>query len=456
MKTVSQLQKETAYKDQPDNADIKHIPGKYGIPILGRGVSVFLNFPKVINEHAQKWGDVSRIQIGDQKGVLLLGADYIQEVLLDKGQNWSAEMGYEKTMRNFYDGGVLSFDFDEHKMQRRILQTCFKNDAMRRYMIEVNQIMCEQLNQWDVTKPLEFYPEIKEILLRVGAKIFIGIDNNGADYQKLNKAFMSIATGFNDTFKKEIPGTPFYKGKRGAQYLREYFTSIIPERRNSDGTDMLTLMCKEKKEDGTLFSDIEISNHAAFILFGAHDTTTSVLNHLVYYSANDPDWQERLRAQSLKLQKTEVEFDDLSSLVDIENTFLECMRLHPPIPLLIRRSIKEVEFNGYRIPANTPVMIPAIHNHYSNKYWSSPSNFDPDRFSNERAEQKSHPFAYLPFGGGAHKCIGMHFGFMLGKAFMHQLLMKFDYGLPEDFEVKFQFVPLPKPAKLPLVLKKRC
>ena len=397
MKTVAQLHQETGYKNLPDCEDLKHIPGKYGIPILGRGVSVYLNFPKVINEHYEKWGEVSRIQIGDQKGVLLLGADYVQEVFLDKEQNWSAEMGYVKTMRNFYDGGVLSFDFDEHKMQRRILQTCFKNDAMRRYMVEVNQIMADQLADWDTSKPLEFFPEIKETLLRVGAKIFIGIDNNGADYQKLNKAFMNIAMGFNDTLKKEIPGTPFYKGKQGAKYLREYFTSIIPERRNSDKTDMLTLMCKETKEDGSLFSDIEISNHAAFILFGAHDTATSVLNHLVYYSANDAYWQARFREQSLAIGKALLDFDDLSKMTDLDNAFHECMRLHPPIPLLIRRNIRDTQFGSYRIPANTPVMMAAIHNHYSDQYWSHPNQFDPDRFSPERSEQKSHPFAYFPF-----------------------------------------------------------
>jgi len=455
MRTVAEINQETQYREQPDCTDLKHIPGKYGLPLVGRGITGFLDFPGMIREHYEKWGEVSRIQFGDQKGVLVLGADNIQEVFLDKDQNWSTEMGYAKTMRNFYDGGVLSFDFDQHKMQRRILQSCFKTEVMREYMVEINRIMDEQMSQWNIDGPMEFYPEIKELLLRVGAKIFIGLENQGEDYKKLNQAFLNIASGFNDQFKKEIPGMPFYKGKKGSRYLREFFTSIIPERRNSDKTDMLTLMSKEKREDGTLFTDEEISDHAAFILFAAHDTATSVLNHLIYYTAKDSNWQQRMREQSIALDKTTVEFDDLAQLTDLDNGFHECMRLHPPIPILIRRAIREVEFDGYRIPANTPVMMAAIHNHYSEKYWSNPDTFDPDRFSPERNEQKSHPFAYFPFGGGAHKCIGMHFGVMLGKTFMHQMLSKFEYSLPEDFKVKFQFVPLPKPEKLPLLIQER-
>ncbi|MGB2253961.1 MAG: cytochrome P450 [Spongiibacter marinus] len=455
MESVEKLDLETGYRRAKDSVRIRHIPGSYGLPLVGRGIRGFVDFPGLIKEHYEKWGEVSRIQFGDQKGLLLLGADDIQRVFLDRDQNWSTEMGYQKTMRHFYDGGVLAYDFDVHKMQRRILQTCFKTESMRAYAQKINELVKLFIDGWSDDKPLEFYPEIKEILLRIGAEIFIGVDDVGEEYQKLNDAFLNIQAGFNDPVKKNIPGTPFYKAKKGVAYLRDYFTSLIPARRHSDKSDMLTLMSKECKEDGTPFSDEEISDHAAFILFAAHDTATSVLNHLVYYYAANQHWQERARKQSLALDKSLLDFDSLEAMSDVENGFYECMRLHPPIPILIRRSIRPTQLGGYEVPAHTPVMMAAIHNHYSEKYWSSPTTFDPDRFSSERNEKKSHPFAYFPFGGGAHKCIGMHFGVMLGKIFMHHMLLNFTFELPKNFEVKFQFVPLPKPEKLPLILSRR-
>lgn len=454
MKTVAEIQEETGYRDAPDCDELKHIPGKYGLPFLGRGLSAYFNLPRLVKEHYENWGEISRIQFGDQKGIFLLGADHIQEVLLDRTQNWSTEKGYEKTMRHFLDGGLLGFDFDEHKIQRRILQTCFKYEVMRTYTAEVNRILAEQMSQWDTSKTLSFYPEIKDVLLRIGTKIFIGIENNEADYDELNRAFIHLQGGFNDQFKKEIPGTPFYRGKKGVRFLREYFMKIVPERRKSKGTDMLTLMCKEAKEDGSLYSDREISDHATFILFAAHDTTTSVLNHLVYYFGKHQEWQERARSVSVELNKPFLDFDDLDKMTLLDNAFRECMRLHPPLPLLVRRNIREVEFLNYRVPPNTLVFIPASYNHTSDKYWINPEVFDPDRFLAERNEHKGHAFAYFPFGGGAHKCIGMHFAQMLGKTFMHQLLLNYSYRLPDGFKVKFQYVPLPKPAKLPLVLTK--
>ena len=50
------------------------------------------------------------------------------------------------------------------------------------------------------------------------------------------------------------------------------------------------------------------------------------------------------------------------------------------------------------------------------EYWPDPERFDPERFADHRREDKVHRFAYLPFGTGVHKCIGMYFGGMEIKA----------------------------------------
>jgi len=455
MTTSTQAFSEPAYKQAEDSTDLKHIPGKYGLPLIGRGLTALFNFPGMVDEHYRKWGEVSRIQMVDQKGVLVLGADNLQKVFLDKEKNFSNEMGYSKTLKNFYDKGLLMRDFDEHRLQRRIMQSAFKTDAMQLYISELNAMMSEQIKQLDTRDPLLFYPFIKELLLRIGVKIFIGVDNIDNEYRNINQAFLNISDGFLDQLKKEIPGTPFYRGRQGMRYLHDYFRKLIPVRRAGDGTDMLSYMCRETMEDGSYFSDDDIIAHAAFILFAAHDTTTSVLNHLMMYSAQLPEWQRRMREQSLSIGKETLDYADLERMTELDNGFHEAMRMHPPIPILIRRSIRDCEMGGYHIPANTVVMMAAIHNHYSDKYWKMPAAFDPDRFSAERLEHKNHSFCFFPFGGGAHKCIGMHFALMLGKTFMHQMLLNYDYELPVGFTPKLEWVPLPKPAKLPLILRRR-
>ncbi len=60
-------------------------------------------------------------------------------------------------------------------------------------------------------------------------------------------------------------------------------------------------------------------------------------------------------------------------------------------------------------------------------YWSDPTPFDPERFSEARREDKSHRYAWEPFGGGVHKCIGLFFAGAEVKAVLHHLLREYTW-----------------------------
>ena len=71
--------------------------------------------------------------------------------------------------------------------------------------------------------------------------------------------------------------------------------------------------------------------------------------------------------------------------------------------------------------------------HHDPRIWSQPWRFDPDRFGPERAEHKRHAYAFVPFGGGAHTCIGKSFAYMLAKVFLHQLLLRYRWRVPDGY-----------------------
>ena len=65
---------------------------------------------------------------------------------------------------------------------------------------------------------------------------------------------------------------------------------------------------------------------------------------------------------------------------------------------------------------------------------TEPDRFDPDRFAPDRREDRSHRFAWEPFGGGVHKCIGMHFGGLEVKAILHQMLLTHEWSVEPGYE----------------------
>lgn len=446
----------TDYRNAKHSTDLDHIPGSYGaLPYIGNTLELFNDLYGFVDKCYKQYGEVSKICIGGTKGLLVVGPDNFQQVYLDKDKNFSAEMGYEYTLANFYRGALLLHDFEEHKFHRRLFQTAFKTEPMRGYVDILNPMLKASMDSWEGQKDFRFFPAIKKTLLDVGATIFIGVEQLGPEMDKLNEAFLNISEkGLMSIFRVDLPGFKYHKGKQGERYLRQYFTDAIPKRRAGNGKDMLSFMSKEKMENGEYYPIDDLIPQASFLLFAAHDTTTSTLNQMLLYTAQNPEWQQRLREESRALGKAQLEFEDLENMQGLELVFRETLRLSPSVPMMTRRTINECEIGGHRVPANTQIYVVPIYNHYMEQYWSNPFKFDPERFTKERDEQKSHSFAYMPFGGGAHKCIGMHFASMLVKCFMHQFLLKYEYSLPDNYEVKKESFPLPKTADgLKLILK---
>lgn len=444
---------EASYRSAPDNLDLGHVPGSDGLPYLGSGLRFIFGMTRLAQEHYEKYGEVSRLRAVGKPLLLLLGADNWQRALLDRDQSFSTEKGYEFQLGEFYHGGLLLRDFDEHRQQRLIMQRAFKSDAMRKYVPVMTPIVVRHVERFADARRLFVSHAIKQTLLEVGAHIFAGVQDAETS-ARLDAAFADLGWGLLSQGRREIPGTNYWRGKRGMRNLHRFFAGEIDARRGSDRPDMFTYMCNEKREDGSHFSDEDIVAHASFLLFAAHDTTASTLNNLVMHTAMDQGWQEKLRAEAAALGKDELEYGDLRKLELLDHAFHETIRLYPPVPLGLRRTVRDVELGGYRVPAHTLVLLPFMFNQRDPRYWSRPDLWDPDRFSSERQEHRRHPFAYHPFGGGAHKCIGMHFANMVAKVFMFHFLRTYRYRTPAGFQPWIQWLPLPKAVRLPLRLER--
>ena len=215
----------------------------------------------------------------------------------------------------------------------------------------------------------------------------------------------------------------------------------------------VTRYCNAQDEDGQYLDDIDIDGHIAFLLFAAFDTTTSALTNILYYLGKNQDWQDRVRNEIFNVKNEMPTFDDLAEMTLTEYVFQETLRFYPSVMVLNRRTTRDVNVAGYDIPANTVVMISPPFTHRMEQWWDDPYTFDPMRFSPERSEHKRHGFNYVPFGGGAHKCIGMHFAMMNAKLYLFRLLKNYKINLRSNYDPAFQHVHLPRPIDgLPITL----
>jgi sterol 14-demethylase len=106
----------------------------------------------------------------------------------------------------------------------------------------------------------------------------------------------------------------------------------------------------------------------------------------------------------------------------------ESMRLNPMAFMLMRLAAEDFELAGYHIRKGTLVLAsPAVSQRLPDVF-SEPDSFDPERFSPERAEDRDW-YNTIGFGGGLHRCVGMHFAGLAMKVVIGSLLAKYDLEL---------------------------
>jgi cytochrome P450 len=86
----------------------------------------------------------------------------------------------------------------------------------------------------------------------------------------------------------------------------------------------------------------------------------------------------------------------------------EALRIYPPVYAIGSDARRDGESGGYRIPARSMIILSPYVTHRHPELWPEPEVFDPDRFTPERSAGRPR-FAWFPFLGGPHQCIGQEF-----------------------------------------------
>ncbi len=214
----------------------------------------------------------------------------------------------------------------------------------------------------------------------------------------------------------------------------------------SGGDDLFAALCRARDEDGNQFTDDDVVNHMIFLMSAATDTSAAAATAALHQLALHPEWQDRVRAESsAEIGDGRLDLDALDRMQSLGMVINESMRLFAPVPTLFRKTLADTSIQGFFVPADTMVVVAPLFNHYWPGLWSDPHAFDPERFSDARREDRSHRLAFVPFGAGAHKCIGMRFATMVVKVLIHHLLRDHRIEMRPGYNLEWDMTALPAP-----------
>lgn len=440
---------------KPRRGSLAHLPGEDGLPLIGNTFRVLRDPIAFTDRMVATYGRVYRNTAFGGPSAVLVGPEANELVLFDRDHLFSSEQGWGPLLNLLFPRGLMLMDFDRHRADRRVMSVAFKPQPMRHYAAQLDAGIARRVEQWPSSTFL-VYDAIKSLSLDLAATSFLGVPL-GAAADRINHAFIDEVQASVAPVRIPLPGTAMRRGVEARRYLVDFFRSEIPRRRDGDGEDFFSIFCRATDEDGEPLGADAIADHMNFLMMAAHDTITSSATSLILYLGRHPEWQERLRAEIALVgdEGGSVAFDDLDRLVLCDHAFREALRLMPPVPAIARRALRDFSFGGHAIPAGSFIGINPAYTHRMAEHWPDPDVFDPMRFAPEISRHR-HKFAWVPFGGGAHMCIGLHFATMQIRILLAHLLTRYDIVIDAEAGAKWQVFPIPRPRDgLPIRLVPR-
>ncbi len=342
---------------------------------------------------------------------------------------------------------VLLLDGPKHLRERRLLMPPFHGERMLAYARTMRAITEDVLGELPLNEPIALHPHLQRITIEIILRTVFGVEE-GRDCEELREALTllldressllsSIATA--PALRKRFFGlTPWETFLRDVARADALIRRQIARRREqgSGGDDILGMLLAARDEDGHAMTEDELRDELMTLLVAGHETTASMLAWTFDRVLGERDVMEKL------VREIDGAWPDLGKTDYLDATIKEVLRLYPVIPAVGRRLKAPMKLGGYDLPAGS-LIVPSIYlTHRMPSIYPDPSAFKPERF----LDKKPDPYAWLPFGGGVRRCIGMAFALfemrIVVATALHALTMRKVRREPGRFALRaFTFVP---------------
>jgi cytochrome P450 len=299
--------------------------------------------------------------------------------------------------------GLLTSEYPRHRQMRRIVQPAFHRERIESYVRIMERDAAECAERLPEGEVFDAHEAMTELTLRIATETLFGSDASDSAVvvrdalRLMMNEFPHMLTPFG-ALRQRLPLPTTRRFWESRAKLDEIVYGLIAQRRASapDRSDALSLLLAARdaeREDRP--SDEQIRDEIMTLFMAGHETTANALTWALVLLSRHPDIQERAAAAACD--------GDRAYLLRVVK---EVLRLYPPAWIIGRESLRDVTLDGgVRIPARTTVFMAPLMLHRRPDFFPDPERFDPDRWLGEEPP----PFAYVPFGAGARRCIGEEF-----------------------------------------------
>ena len=427
---------------QDTRPNLPELPG--GLPLLGHTVDFVRDTIGLLERARRECGNVAKFRVLGKDMVLLTGPDVHEAFFRAPNEQLSSSEAYKMMVPIFGKG--VAYDNEPTKMfeQLHMLVPALQDRPMRTYGEIVMSEVEQSVSQWGDEGVIDFYPYTHRLTLFTSSHCLLGrefrtelTEEFAQVYQDLERGIVPIAY-----INPSLPIRVFRRRDRARARLGRMVAGIVERRRASGhiGEDFLQTLMEAHYSDGKALTDHEITGMLVAAMFSGHHASAVTTAWTMLELLQHPDVLGDVQAEIDRLfgNNQPITYSALRNANETECSVKEALRLHPPFFILLRVVQKDFDIAGYHIPAGTWCIVSPLIAHREEADFVDAALFDSSRFAPGREEDKK-PYAYIPFGGGRHVCLGSSFAMLQIKTIFAVLLRRYDFELFGDpIESDFQ------------------
>lgn len=408
-------------------------------PFVGHILEFGKNPHEFMMRLREKLGDVAEFKMFHQDMVLLTG-DKASEAFYRAADEVLDQGAAYKIMTPIFGHGVV-FDapIKRKNQQLQMLMPALRDKPMRTYSDLIVEEVEGLISGWGDAGEIDLLEFTKELTIYTSSHCLLGpefrheLNKEFAEiYHDLERGIQPIAYVFPN-----LPLPVFRRRDKARARLQSLVTEIMERRskERSESPNVFQTLIDASYEDGTKLTPHEITGMLVATIFAGHHTSSGTTAWVLIELLRHPDWMQKVVDELDRLFGKEgaVTFESLRQIPNLESVLKEVLRLHPPLIILMRKVLEDFTVEGTLIPAGKFVCAAPAITHRIASLFPNPEQFDPERYSPERGEDKN-LYAWQAFGGGRHKCSGNAFALFQIKAIFCILLRRYEFELVESPE----------------------
>lgn len=320
-----------------------------------------------------------------------------------------------------FGNGLVNSKNELWTNQRKLMQPFFNKEAIacwNELMVEETAAMVSRLKAEDKAE-INISKEIKLVVQSIVTRILFGNRLDKARQSVLMDCVDNIIKGLVPQLSAGVLGANIInylfiwqnnRFNRAVKHFADFVEHALKANTIASDNSLLSLLSRATdKKSGYAMTEALLKDEAITLYLAGQDTTINTVVWFFYLIGKHEAVQQKIIEEVRHNKNDPLSPENITKLTYTRAALYETLRKYPAATAVSRNPIvDDFVLDGNSIAKDTTMLISIYAAHHDAQSWEKPDDFYTEHFSDPELAGKRHRYAYLPFGGGIHNCIGKH------------------------------------------------